>query len=76
MRVLYIDIDSLRPDHLGCYSYHRNTSCHNIDLMISVLQEGGPFQTRGELLEYLKRLETSGRSNHAQTLAELHPTEI
>lgn len=26
MRVLYIDIDSLRPDHLGCYGYHRNTS--------------------------------------------------
>jgi len=26
MNVLYIDIDSLRPDHLGCYGYHRNTS--------------------------------------------------
>ena len=26
MRVLYIDIDTLRPDHLGCYGYHRNTS--------------------------------------------------
>jgi hypothetical protein len=23
MRILYIDIDSLRPDHLGCYGYHR-----------------------------------------------------
>lgn len=30
MRILYIDIDSLRPDHLGCYGYHRNTS-PNID---------------------------------------------
>lgn len=30
MRVLYIDIDSLRADHLGCYGYHRNTS-PNID---------------------------------------------
>ncbi len=30
MRILYIDIDSLRPDHLGCYGYHRNTS-HHID---------------------------------------------
>jgi arylsulfatase A-like enzyme len=28
MRVLYIDIDALRPDHLGCYGYHRNTSPH------------------------------------------------
>lgn len=26
MRILYIDIDSLRPDHLGCYGYHRPTS--------------------------------------------------
>jgi len=30
VRVLYFDIDSLRPDHLGCYGYHRNTS-PNID---------------------------------------------
>lgn len=28
MRILYIDIDSLRPDHLGCYGYHRQTSPH------------------------------------------------
>jgi arylsulfatase A-like enzyme len=26
VRVLYVDIDSLRPDHLGCYGYHRPTS--------------------------------------------------
>ena len=32
MRILYIDIDSLRPDHLGCYGYHRQTS-PNIDLL-------------------------------------------
>jgi choline-sulfatase len=30
MRLLHIDIDSLRPDHLGCYGYHRATS-PNID---------------------------------------------
>lgn len=28
MRILYIDVDSLRPDHLGCYGYHRPTSPH------------------------------------------------
>jgi choline-sulfatase len=28
MRILYIDIDACRPDHLGCYGYHRNTSPH------------------------------------------------
>lgn len=26
MRIVYFDIDSLRPDHLGCYGYARNTS--------------------------------------------------
>lgn len=32
MRILYIDIDSLRPDHLSCYGYQRNTS-PNIDAL-------------------------------------------
>jgi choline-sulfatase len=36
MRILYIDIDTLRADHLGCYGYHRNTS-PNID---RIAQEG------------------------------------
>ena len=26
VRILWIDIDTLRADHLGCYGYHRNTS--------------------------------------------------
>jgi choline-sulfatase len=26
VRILYIDVDCLRPDHLGCYGYPRNTS--------------------------------------------------
>lgn len=30
MRVLFLDLDTLRADHLGCYGYHRNTS-PNID---------------------------------------------
>ena len=30
MRVLLIDLDTLRPDHMGCYGYYRNTT-PNID---------------------------------------------
>ena len=40
MRILYIDIDSLRPDHLGCYGYHRDTS-PNID---SIAVRGTRFE--------------------------------
>jgi len=32
MKILYLDLDTLRPDHLGCYGYPRNTS-PNIDLI-------------------------------------------
>ncbi|MBP5198660.1 MAG: sulfatase [Lachnospiraceae bacterium] len=26
MKVLFVDIDTLRPDHMGCYGYERNTT--------------------------------------------------
>ena len=32
MRILYIDIDTLRPDHLSCYGYLRQTS-PNLDAL-------------------------------------------
>jgi choline-sulfatase len=34
MRILYLDCDTLRADHLGCYGYHRRTS-PNIDWIAS-----------------------------------------
>jgi len=40
MRILYIDIDALRPDHLGCYGYHRNTS----PVVDSIAREGARFK--------------------------------
>ena len=32
MRLLYLDVDTLRADHLGCYGYARRTS-PNIDAL-------------------------------------------
>lgn len=32
MRILFIDIDTLRPDHMGCYGYPRNTT-PNLDAL-------------------------------------------
>lgn len=26
MKILFVDIDTLRPDHMGCYGYHRDTT--------------------------------------------------
>jgi choline-sulfatase len=39
MRILFLDLDSTNPTHLGCYGYHRNTS-PNID---KVAEQGVRF---------------------------------
>lgn len=48
----------------------------DIDPLMTVIQEGGPFHCRGQLKDYLERLRATGRSHHADTLAARHPGEI
>ncbi len=40
MRLLLLDLDTLRADHLGCYGYARNTSPH-ID---AIARQGTRFE--------------------------------
>jgi arylsulfatase A-like enzyme len=46
-----------------------------VDPMMTVIKEGGPFHTRGELPAYLEHLRATGRGHHADRLAATHPTE-
>jgi arylsulfatase A-like enzyme len=48
----------------------------SVDPLMTVLREGGPFHTRGELPGYLERLRASGRTQHAERLSESHPDEL
>jgi len=52
------------------------TSEHDVDPMMTVLREGGPFHTRGMLPPYLERLRATGRERHADRLARRHPDEL
>ncbi len=51
------------------------TSRHNVDPLMTVLREGGPFHTRGRLAEYATRLRETGRAHHADWLISQHPDE-
>ncbi len=50
-------------------------SQHNVDPLMTVMREGGPFYTRGELPAYIERLKATGRAQHAERLARIHPDE-
>lgn len=49
---------------------------HADDPMRIVMQEGGPFHTRGELPAYLERLRATGRADCAERLASAHPQAL
>ena len=77
MRVLMLDLDTLRPDHLGCYGYGRNTS-PNID---SICADGMRFDnyycSDAPCLPSRAALTTgvfgirNGAINHGDTAADL-----
>lgn len=52
------------------------TSLADVDPLMTVLREGGPYHTRGKLTQYLERLRQTGRAHHAERLAALHPSEL
>jgi arylsulfatase A-like enzyme len=47
----------------------------DVDPLMTVMREGGPFHTAGMLPDYLKRLEETGRAEHAQKLRLIHPND-
>jgi choline-sulfatase len=51
-------------------------SPQGIDPLGTVLREGGPAHTRGQLRAYVKRLRETGREHHAEALEHAHRDEI
>ncbi len=43
-RILYIDIDTLRPDHLGCYGYRQETGRNTSPNLDRIAAEGVRFE--------------------------------
>jgi len=44
-----------------------------VDPLWTVMREGGPLHSRGQLAEYCKRLEATGRGQYVEELKERHP---
>jgi hypothetical protein len=45
----------------------------DVDPLVTVMREGGPFHCRGELPAYLERLRATGRAEAATALEQRHP---
>ena len=77
------DLAPERPDlvasHLALLdAWHADAmrrSDQAVDPLWTVMREGGPFHTRGQLPAYLERLKATGRGGLAERLAARHPTE-
>jgi choline-sulfatase len=79
MRILYLDIDTLRPDHLGCYGYHRPTSPNIDTLAAEGIRFDGVHVSDSPCLPSRTALSTgrfgrrTGVVNHGGARAELFP---
>jgi choline-sulfatase len=51
------------------------SSLFDVDPLMTVMREDGPYHTRAQLPAYLQRLRETGRAHHATHLAKLHPQE-
>jgi len=58
------------------YSQQMMISETDVDPLMTVMREGGPFYTRGQLPRYIERLNATERAHHARRLAKIHPDEI
>ena len=58
------------------YGEMMRTATHGQDPMWTVMHEGGPEHTRGQLPRYLERLRETGRGEWAERLAAAHPREL
>jgi choline-sulfatase len=78
------DLAAKRPDLVDramgmlaeWYQEMIRTSGYDTDPLMTVLRDGGPHHTRGELKAYLARLRETGRGAHAERLAARHPEEL
>ena len=82
MRILMLDLDTLRPDHLGCYGYARNTS----PALDSIARDGVRFDhyhctdapclpSRAALISGRFGIH-NGVVNHGGLAADMRPTGI
>lgn len=77
MRVIMLDLDTLRPDHLGCYGYDRNTSPFIDSICRDAMRFDNYYCSDAPCLPSRAALVTgmfgihSGAINHGDTTADL-----
>ena len=75
-RMIWIDIDTLRPDHLGCYGYERPTSPNMDELAKEGVRLEGLYTSDSPCLPSRSALQTgmfgihTGAVGHGGTAAD------